>query len=248
MVESKAEALVVGVTPFFVQQQHQIVQLAVKHRLRSIAGNRSYAEAGGLMSYGQNIADNFRHAATYVDKILKGAKAGELPVEQPTTLEFVSEPQDRQGSRPCHPAVVAVARGRGYSVAERVKLIAVECPVLVRRNGWSGSSTDARTPVLGGSGSPFTPAIQAWLTAVCQAAAARSDHFNTGALEHIANVKPHQVAPAQLAVDGEIEQREFLAHGSTAAESGWPRSSSTSAVASGRSASLCSRVLHARQP
>ena len=89
MVQSRAEALIVGVTPFFIQQQHQIVELAARHRLPSIAGNRSYAEAGGLMSYGQNIADNFRHAATYVDKILKGAKAGELPVEQPTTLEFV---------------------------------------------------------------------------------------------------------------------------------------------------------------
>jgi putative ABC transport system substrate-binding protein len=89
MVRSRSEAVIVGVTPLFVQQQNQIAELAAKHRLPSISGNRGYAEAGGLMSYGQNIADNLRRAATYVDKILKGAKAGELPVEQPTTFEFV---------------------------------------------------------------------------------------------------------------------------------------------------------------
>lgn len=89
MVRSRSEAVIVGVTPLFVQQQDQIAELAAKHRLPSISGNRGYAEAGGLMSYGQNIADNFRRAATYVDKILKGAKPGELPVEQPTTFELV---------------------------------------------------------------------------------------------------------------------------------------------------------------
>ena len=89
IVRAKAEALLVGITPFFVQQQGQIAELAAKNRLPSISGYRTYAEAGGLMSYGQNIPANFRRAATYVDKILKGAKAGELPVEQPTTFEFV---------------------------------------------------------------------------------------------------------------------------------------------------------------
>lgn len=89
MVRSRAEAVIVGLSWFFVQQQRQIADLAAKHRLPSIAGNREYAEAGGLMSYGQNIADNYRRAATYVDKILKGAKPGDLPVEQPTTFDFV---------------------------------------------------------------------------------------------------------------------------------------------------------------
>jgi putative ABC transport system substrate-binding protein len=59
MVRSRSEAVIVGVTPLFVQQQNQIAELAAKHRLPSISGNRGYAEAGGLMSYGQNIADNF---------------------------------------------------------------------------------------------------------------------------------------------------------------------------------------------
>jgi putative ABC transport system substrate-binding protein len=88
MVRSRAEALIVGVTPYLIQRQNQIAELAAKYRLPSISGNRGYAEAGGLMSYGQDIMANFRRAATYVDKILKGAKAGDLPVEQPTTFEF----------------------------------------------------------------------------------------------------------------------------------------------------------------
>ncbi len=89
MVRSRAEAVLVGVTPFLVQQQGQIAELAQKYRLPSISGYRGYPEAGGLMSYGQNIISNFRRAATYVDKILKGANASDLPVEQPTTFEFV---------------------------------------------------------------------------------------------------------------------------------------------------------------
>ena len=66
----------------------EIAALAVKNRLPAIHQNRSYVEAGGLMSYGVNFADLDRRAATYVDKILKGAKPAELPVEQPKKFEF----------------------------------------------------------------------------------------------------------------------------------------------------------------
>jgi putative ABC transport system substrate-binding protein len=52
-------------------------------------GQKEFADAGGLITYGPNTADLWRRAATYIDKILKGAKSGELPVEQPTTFEFV---------------------------------------------------------------------------------------------------------------------------------------------------------------
>lgn len=84
----KAEAIIVMRDTFFNQQVHQIAELAAKHRLPSIAGIREYVEAGGLMSYGPSLRGYFRHAATYVDKICKGARPGDLPVEQPTKLEL----------------------------------------------------------------------------------------------------------------------------------------------------------------
>src|SRR5262245_13090925 len=64
-------------------------ELTAKHRLPAIYGRREFAEAGGLLAYGPSFPDNFRRAATYVDKILKGARPADLPVEQPTTVEFV---------------------------------------------------------------------------------------------------------------------------------------------------------------
>jgi len=82
-------AVVVGAAPFFNVHRQQITELAIKHRLPTIFANRGYVDAGGLMSYGQRISDNYRRAATYVDKILKGAKPADLPVEQPKTLELV---------------------------------------------------------------------------------------------------------------------------------------------------------------
>jgi putative ABC transport system substrate-binding protein len=65
------------------------VDLAAKNRLPAIYIAREFVDAGGLMSYGTNVADLFRRAATYVDKILKGTKPSELPVEQPTKYETV---------------------------------------------------------------------------------------------------------------------------------------------------------------
>jgi len=67
----------------------KLVQLALKHRLPGIYWVRDYVEAGGLMSYGANFADVGRRAAYFVDRILKGAKPGDLPVEQPTKFELV---------------------------------------------------------------------------------------------------------------------------------------------------------------
>jgi putative ABC transport system substrate-binding protein len=89
MVRKKSGAVIIQPDPFFFsQQQGQIVNLAAKNRLPSIMTFRGYAEAGGLMSYGHNWADNFKRAATYVDKIFKGAKPEDLPVEQPTLFEL----------------------------------------------------------------------------------------------------------------------------------------------------------------
>ena len=88
MASQNAEALIVMRDAFFIQQQSQIVELAAKQRLPSIGGYGEYVEAGGLMSYGNNIRENYRRAATYVDKILKGANPGSIPVEQPTVFEL----------------------------------------------------------------------------------------------------------------------------------------------------------------
>jgi len=89
MREQNAGALMMWTEPFFLQQKTQIAELAAKHRLPAIGGDRIYSEAGVLMSYGPNIADQYRRAATYVDKIFKGAKPADLPVEQPTKFELV---------------------------------------------------------------------------------------------------------------------------------------------------------------
>jgi putative tryptophan/tyrosine transport system substrate-binding protein len=75
--------------PVFNPHRTQIVDLAVKNRLPVIYRNRVDVEAGGLVSYGVNLTDLDRRAAIYVDKILKGAKPSDLPVEQPTKFEFM---------------------------------------------------------------------------------------------------------------------------------------------------------------
>jgi putative tryptophan/tyrosine transport system substrate-binding protein len=89
MTKENAGAMIVGLDPFFNQQRRQIAELAAKNRLPSIATLREYVEDGGLMSYGDNLADQFRYAAVFVDKILKGAKPGDLPVEQSTKFDVV---------------------------------------------------------------------------------------------------------------------------------------------------------------
>ena len=73
----------------FANERRRLVDLAAKNRLPAVYMERDYVDAGGLMSYGPNVADLFRRAASYVDKILKGAKPGDLPVEQPTKFELV---------------------------------------------------------------------------------------------------------------------------------------------------------------
>jgi ABC-type uncharacterized transport system substrate-binding protein len=84
-----AEALFLFPAPMFFNSRKQIVALAAKHRLPAIFIDRVYAEQGGLMSYGADVIELMRKAATYVDKILRGAKPSELPVEQPTKFELV---------------------------------------------------------------------------------------------------------------------------------------------------------------
>ena len=89
MTSARAGALMVPSTPMFSSARRRLLDLAAKNRLPTLFTFREYVDAGGLMSYGPNLADLFRRAATYVDKILKGAKPGDLPVEQPTKFELV---------------------------------------------------------------------------------------------------------------------------------------------------------------
>jgi putative ABC transport system substrate-binding protein len=89
MTRARAGALTVLTSNMFVTERRRLVDLAAKNRLPAVYNVREFVDAGGLMAYGPNLADLYRRAATYVDKILNGAKPGDLPVEQPTKFELV---------------------------------------------------------------------------------------------------------------------------------------------------------------
>jgi len=89
MTRAGADGLIVLSDTFATFHRARLADLAAKHRLPTVYGHSQYIEAGGLMSYGPSLTDNYRHAATYVDKILKGARPADLPVEQPTKFELV---------------------------------------------------------------------------------------------------------------------------------------------------------------
>jgi ABC-type uncharacterized transport system substrate-binding protein len=87
--KARVSALVAITNPVLLPYQNRIAELATKNRLPSMGERSEYVEAGGLMSYATNDAEQWRHAAVYVDKILKGAKTADLPVEQPKKFEFM---------------------------------------------------------------------------------------------------------------------------------------------------------------
>lgn len=87
--QTRAQGLVVLEDPVFNNERLRLVSLAANAKLPAIYGQRSPAEAGGLVSYGPNFAQLYRNAAVFVDKILKGARPGDLPIEQPSTFELV---------------------------------------------------------------------------------------------------------------------------------------------------------------
>jgi putative tryptophan/tyrosine transport system substrate-binding protein len=105
----RADALLVFAHGFAVLNRARIIELAARQRLPSMYGWREFVDAGGLMAYGPNIPAMVRRAASYVDRILKGAKPGDLPIEQPTTFDH--QPEDGQGPRAHDPAVAARAGG-----------------------------------------------------------------------------------------------------------------------------------------
>jgi ABC-type uncharacterized transport system substrate-binding protein len=89
MTRARAGALTALGSAMFNSERRRLVDLAAKNRLPALYPLREFVDAGGLMSYGPSLADLFRRAATYVDKILKGAKPADLPVEQPTKFELL---------------------------------------------------------------------------------------------------------------------------------------------------------------
>ena len=107
-----SNAVVVGFEGFTQAHRHKIEELAAGFRLPTVYGGREFVEAGGLMFYGPSFEDMYHRAATYVDKILKGAKPGELPIEQPTKFELVIN--------------LKAARGLGLEIPTALRLLVDE--------------------------------------------------------------------------------------------------------------------------
>jgi putative ABC transport system substrate-binding protein len=108
MAQERADGFVVVTDPLTWTARQAIVQLASKHRLPAVYELREYVDAGGLASYGPSLVALSRRAAVYVDRILKGAKPAELPVEQPTQLELVMSVKAAQAIGVTIPQAVAV--------------------------------------------------------------------------------------------------------------------------------------------
>jgi putative ABC transport system substrate-binding protein len=89
MIRANADALTVRPAPMFISERRRLVDLAAKNRLPAVYAWREFVDAGGLMAYGPTGADLYQRAAAYVDKILRGAKPADLPVEQPTNFDLV---------------------------------------------------------------------------------------------------------------------------------------------------------------
>jgi putative ABC transport system substrate-binding protein len=89
LAQHRADALLIGADPFLHSRRHQAAGLALRHTLPTISDLREYAAAGGLMSYGNSVADVYRHAGNYAGRILKGDKPTDLPVVRPTKFELV---------------------------------------------------------------------------------------------------------------------------------------------------------------
>jgi ABC-type uncharacterized transport system substrate-binding protein len=112
MVKERADAFIVMPSPMLFGEHQRIVELAAHNRLPGMYQAREFVDAGGLMSYGANLDDLFRRTATYVDKILKGSKPAELPVERPTKFELVIN--------------VKTARAMGLTINRDILLVADE--------------------------------------------------------------------------------------------------------------------------
>ena len=116
MVRGKVGALTVLTQGMFVLNRAGIIKLAAKSRLPAMYPDSRFTDAGGLMSYGPNNAELYRRAAYFVDRILKGAKPADLPVEQPTKFELVINLKTAQANRPNDSAEGADVGGQSYRI------------------------------------------------------------------------------------------------------------------------------------
>ncbi len=112
-VGQRVDALLVAFDGLFQANTRMIAELAVRNRLPAIYVGREFIEAGGLMTYGVSFPHLYFRAATYADKIFKGAKPADLPVEQPTKFELIVNLKAAQGARADDPGIVPAARRRG---------------------------------------------------------------------------------------------------------------------------------------
>ena len=178
-VREQADGVYLAQAPLVTVNQGQIAQLAMRYRLPAIAQQSDAASRGQLMGYGPNREDLYRRAATYVDKIIKGAKPGDIPAEQPTKFDFGDQPEDGPGDRTDHPTVSPLSGNRDHPVRSPS-----------RRQFMQGSLALAGLGLLSGCAAlPIGPPRQARLPRVGYLAGGgfgqeRADGFRLGLADH----------------------------------------------------------------